>query len=127
MHVSIQHRETVRGVWKRIRQVQVIVRVRFSEAEKAVIARRQLRDFIVIKRHPDSLTVRRLEMLGLKPDSDSRDLLVTDLMHGRAARFVCDTPVHAKAYERALAEALKSLKLFIADSEVVGRTRVFDL
>lgn len=127
MHVSILQEEKARGLWKRVRQVEVSVRVRFSEVEQVVIAQRQLQDFIVMRRQPDTLTARRLALLGWKANPDSFDLLVADLMHGRADCFVCDTPVHAKAYERALADALGSLKLFIAENESVGKTRVFHL
>jgi hypothetical protein len=100
----------------------VTLHVRFSDLEKVVIAKRQLEDFIVIRRQPDALTARRLGLLGLKVAPDSFGLLVADLMHGRVDRFVCDTPVHATAYEGALAHALASLKLFIAKNESIGKT-----
>ncbi|HTV28726.1 MAG TPA: hypothetical protein VMF32_13155 [Xanthobacteraceae bacterium] len=103
------------------------VSARFSEAEQLVIRDRRLEDFIVLKRQPDSLSARRRAFFGLKPAADDLDLLVADLMNGRPNRFLCDTPVHAKAYAWQLAKALKSLKLFIADNELVSGARAFDL
>ena len=125
MRVSIRHRERTRGFLRPVRQIEVSLSVRFSETERAVIRRRQLEDFIVLKRQPDALTVRRLSLLGIAPDG--RDLLVANLLSRRPNRFLCDTPAHAKSYERSLAEGLRILKSFSLGNESVGPGRVFDL
>jgi hypothetical protein len=127
MYVSIRQRDVTRGFWRSVRQVEVLACVRFSEAERVVIRKRQLQDFIVLKRQPDTLTARRLAFFGLKPAADDFDLLVADLIGDRPERFICDTPAHAKTYAARLAKALKSLKLFIAENELVSGTRAFDL
>jgi len=120
MRVSIQHRERRAGFLRNVRQVEVVTSVQFSEEEKSIIWRRQLGDFIVIARHPNSHQAKRRELWNPRPRTDDFDLLVSSLMKGRPDTFACDTPVHAKAYERALVEALKELKSFIVHGAALG-------
>ena len=127
MRVSIVQTDVVRGFVRRFRQIEVTIRVQFSEAEKVVIARRQLGDFIVMPRDPDALTLRRLALLGLQPETRRYDLLVSDLLDARGTAIVCDTPAHAKNYERDLVAALKSLKLFIAENEALSAFHAIEL
>ena len=100
---------------RNIPQVEVLTTVRFSEMEKAIIRRRRLRDFIVLKRMPDTLYMRRRELLGLKVPKEGFELQVRDLLD-RTDRHLCDTPVHATAYVRALRRALVKLKVFIDEN-----------
>lgn len=125
MQVWIRHREKTRGLLRPIRQIEVSVSVQFSEVEQFVIRQRQLEDFIVLKREPDRLTVRRRAFFT-KRSKDGFDLLVADLSRHRSNRFLCDTPAHAKAYEHALADGLQKLKLFISDNESVGANRTLE-
>lgn len=127
MRVLIRHRERTTGLLRQMRQVEVLVSVHFSEVERAIIRRRGLGDFVVLRRQPDSRRAKRLAWLGRERSNQTCDLLVSDLMRRHPNRFVCDTPVHAKAYEQALGDALKMLKCFITDNATVGRAAAFDL
>jgi hypothetical protein len=125
MRITIHHRDRTRGLFRPFRQIEVSVSVHFSEVEHHVIRFRQLGDFVVLTRQPDTLTARRRDFFGFSPTEPS-DLLVRDLLRPRPARFLCDTPAHAKIYERSLADALQRLKFFLADNESVGADRTFD-
>jgi hypothetical protein len=126
MHVSIRHREKTAGLLRRYRQIEVITSVRFSELEKSIIRKRQLDDFVVLKRHPDSRRSNNLLLLGQDVPPDGFPLLVSDLLMGRPNFYVCDTPVHAKIYEEALGEAFKALKSFIDDNAMLSEPSTFD-
>jgi len=99
--------------------VEVLTIVRFSVFEKAVIRRRRLDDFVVLNRAPDTLHVRRRKFLGLAVPKHGYELLVRDLLDG-TDRHACDTPMHAKAYERALRQGLLRLKTFIDGNADLG-------
>lgn len=109
-----------------IPQVEVLTTVQFSETEKAIIRLRQLKDFIVMRRMPDALHTRRREFLGLKVLKDGHELQVRDLLD-RTDRHYCDTPAHAKAYERALRKSLVTLKAFIDECLELGLSDEFRL
>jgi len=113
MRVRISHKDKRAGFLFVARQVEVTVEAEFSNAERMIIAERQLEDTIVLERFPDRRT-----QAALDQDEDferwaaSFHLRIRDLLRGRD-RFRLDDPHAAKAYEARLSEALAELKTFI--------------
>lgn len=125
MQIVMRHREVSGGIIRRVKLVEVTTIVRFAKLEKQIIHSRQLGDFVVMRREGDILRKRKFELLGVM-SGPSCDLLISDLVSG-PSRFLCDTPVHAKLYERELVERLRSLKAFIDNNKALSVGARLDL
>lgn len=127
MRVSIEHADKTSGFLKQVNQVEVITQVEFSQEELEVIHDRNLKDYIVVEREPDSRTASKFDPEYAASIAQGWHLRVKDLMKSRPDRFIFDTPVHAKNYEAQLTEGLRTLKSFIEGSTAVGEATSFEL
>jgi|ERR1043166_1252004 hypothetical protein len=127
MRVSIDHKETTKGLIFQKPQHEVHVTVRFSDEERAVIDQRRLRDRIVLKRRAPEHVLKRFNDEQLEILGDAIHLKISDLIKGTDV-YKCETPLDAKAYEQEVTEALKDLKKFIElNAEAPAASRTFEL
>jgi hypothetical protein len=120
MRVHIEHREKAAGILRGVRQVEVIAYVNFSEEELSVITGRQLEDFVVLNRAPDSRLADKLAPEEVEQWEQDFSLTIGDLMNRTPDRFTLDTPSDAKAYQVRLADALRQLKSFLTDNSALS-------
>jgi len=127
MRVSFQHNDKATGLVFKKLTVDVVTSVLFSDEEIAIINSRKLKPFVVLKREPDAVVANRF-----KDDPDylnslsGFDLTVAGLMKGPDS-YPCETPMHAKAYEEKVTDALKSLKNFIVGNAEKAESKSFEL
>jgi hypothetical protein len=127
MRVSIDHKETTKGLIFQKTQHEVHVTVRFSDEERAVIDQRRLRDRIVLKRRAPEHVLKRFNDEQLEILGDAIHLKISDLIKGTDV-YKCETPLDAKAYEQEVTEALKDLKKFIElNAEAPAASKTFEL
>ncbi|MDE1945381.1 MAG: hypothetical protein KGI03_03875, partial [Patescibacteria group bacterium] len=122
-----EHNDKTSGLFGNVHQVEVFTRVQFSEEELAIIKSRKLKDYVVLKRKPDSRTAKKFDAEYMASIADGYHLRVKDLMKEDADRFTFDTPVDAKVYEENLTAALKQLKSFIVGNAGVAEAKTFEL
>ena len=120
MRIHIEHREKFAGLLRGVRQVEVIVHVEFSEEELAIITSRQLEDFVVLRRTPDSRLADGLSPEEAEQWDQEFSLTIADLMGKTPDRFTLDTPSDAKAYQARLTDALRRLKSFLTDNTTLA-------
>lgn len=124
MRVTIEHNEKKStGLLRAVRQVEVVTHVQFSQAELLIIEQRELEDFIVLERAPDSHLAASFSPNEREAWDGAFHLRIRDLLKVAPDRFTLDTPSDAKAYQAHLADALRQLKIFIANNaELAGPT-----
>ena len=127
MHVSIEHRKKSSGLLQNVPQVEVVANVQFSEEERLIIESRRLQDYVVLQREPDSRQADKLEPEELERWAHSFHLRISHLMNERPDCFTLDTPADAKVYQQRLIEALRQLKVFIADNAALGAPVSFEV
>jgi hypothetical protein len=120
MRVTIEQRERFAGILRSGRQVEVVVQAQFSEAELLIIEQRELDDFIVLERAPDSRLAASFSLDEQKAWDGAFHLRIRDLLTTPPDRFTLDTLSDAKAYQARLADALRQLSLFIAENAELG-------
>ena len=104
MRVHIEHRQRSAGLLRGVRQVEVIAYVDFSEEEISIITSRQLEDFVVLLRTPDSRLAGRLAPEEVEHWEQDFSLTIRDLIGKTPDRFTLDTPSDAKAYQARLTD-----------------------
>lgn len=121
MRVSIEHINKSSGLIFKKHYIEVAVTVVFSDEEQAVIRSRKLKEYVVLKREPDMLTVERLGAKDAAQFAETYHLRIKHLASGKPDKYPFETPIDAKNYEADLTAALKMLKEFIgANSETAG-------
>ena len=132
MKVSINHQEKTTGMLRKTTFHGVEVSVQFSEEERSVIEKRDLKYDIVLERgHSADVSDTKAEAkenrgLGRKlltaavsgKDANWTDLTINKLMAGPDLFFL-KTPLEAKEYEDALKGRLVQLKDYIVGNEGV--------
>src|SRR5258706_12688715 len=99
MRAHIEQKEKSAGFLRGVRQVEVIAHVDFSEEEVSVITSRQLEDFVVLLRTPDSRLAGKMAPEEAEQWEQDFSLTIRDLMNQTPDRFTLDTPSDAKAYQ----------------------------
>jgi hypothetical protein len=127
MRVSINHADRKFGLFGGTRMVEVAATVVFSDEEQAIIRGRKLKDYIVLKREPDSRSIDRLGAANVAELADAYHLRVRSLLSGKPDTYLFDTPAHAKRYEAELTDALKAFKDFIAANAETASATTFEL
>ena len=127
MRVSIEHAEKKFGLLRRTSRIEVSAAVVFSDEEQAVIRERKLKDYVVLKRAPDSDSVDRLGAAHVAGMLDAYHLRVKNLLSGKPDKYLFDTPAEAKVYEHDLTEALKGFKAFITANAEMAGAKTFEL
>lgn len=122
MHVTIEHFEVQRGMLRKTTYFGVRTTVRFSEVEKAIVARYDLGGVVAVKRPPpDDVNEDR--------DSDIFNLTISKLMRG-PDEYLLATPLRARNFEVTMTEELKTTKEFIDNNTPISedeRVVVFEL
>ena len=127
MRVSFQHNDKTTGLFSKKHTVDVVTSVQFSDEEQAIINTRKLKPFVVLAREADAVVKNRFKDDPTYLNSLSGfDLTVAGLMKGPDS-YPCETPVHAKAYEEKVTEALKALKGFITGNADKAESKSFEL
>jgi hypothetical protein len=127
MRVHIEHKEKSAGLLRGARQVEVIAHVEFSEEELSVITSRQLEDFVVLHRTPDSRLAAKLAPEEAEQWEQDFSLTIRDLMNETPDRFTLDTPSDAKAYQARLTDAFRQLKSFLTDNTALADPTVLEI
>ena len=127
MRVSIEHNSGSSGLIFKKHFIRVAVTVVFSEEEQAIIRSRKLKDYVVLKREPDMLTVERLGARDAAQFAETYHLRIKDLASGKPDTYPFDTPIEAKQYETDLTAALKTLKEFISGNADTAKAKTFEL
>ena len=127
MRVSIEHNSKSKGLIFKKRYIEVATTVVFSEEEQAIIRSRKLKEFVVLKREPDMLTVERLGARDAAMFVETYHLRIKDLASGKPDNYPFETPIEAKRYEAELTAALKTLKEFIGSNADTAKAKTFEL
>ncbi len=127
MRVHIEHKEKSAGLLRGVRQVEVIAYVEFSEEELSVITSRQLEDFVVLHRTPNSRLAGKLAPEEAEQWEQDFSLTIGDLMNQMPDRFTVDTPADGKTYQARLTDALRQLKSFLMDNTALADPTVLEI
>jgi hypothetical protein len=127
MRAHIEQKEKSVGLLRGVRQVEVVAYVNFTEEELSVITSRQLEDFVVLLRTPDSRRAGKMAPEEIEQWEQDFSLTIGDLMNDRPDKFTLDTPSDAKAYQARLTDALRQLKLFLTENAALADPTILEI
>lgn len=126
MRVSIEHKEAVSGLIKKVPQVEVTAVVQFSEEERAIINSWNLGDVVVVERQMDAQRAAKYKGDQYSAQAPYEHLRIGHLTGG-PDRYLFDTPHDAKVYQEQLVEGLKTLKAYLANCASLAEPQVFEI
>ena len=127
MRVHIEHKEKSAGLLRGVHQIEVIAYVEFSEEELSVITSRQLEDFVVLHRTPDSRLAAKLAPEEAEQWEQDFSLTIRDLMNETPDKFTLGTPSDAKTYQVRLTDALRQLKSFLMENTSLADPTILEI
>lgn len=135
MRVSINHGEYSKGLVFGKKRHTITVKVDFTEAERHIIASRNLGADIILERIPPvDAKVTQVKGIGsalkvvsgLGKTENGYNLRIRDLLKG-ADTYTVETPVQAKTYENALIDNLRELKEYLEGNAENATNKSFEL
>ena len=127
MRVSIEHRETISGLFKKVTLHEVATIIQFTEEERAIIRKRRLEEAVILEREPNAYRTKHLSEAQKLEFADIFHLKVGNLLKGTDV-YACDTPIEARQYDAKLKDALQNLKAYLAENvEAPIGTETFEL